>query len=64
MNHSLEPNCAAGLAGGTALRDIAAGEELTCDYSGLASPPWYEALCRRHGVTSTAEVVKLPQRAR
>jgi uncharacterized protein len=34
MNHSDEPNTNfSGTSGGTALRDIAAGEELTCNYS-------------------------------
>jgi SET domain-containing protein len=31
MNHSAEPNCADGVA----IRDIACGEEMTCDYAGL-----------------------------
>lgn len=34
MNHSLEPNTDySDFAAGVALRDIAAGEELTCDYN-------------------------------
>ncbi len=59
MNHSARPNCAAGLRGGIALRPIAAGEELTCDYAGLASPPWYEQLCAQYGCLSTRAVVEL-----
>jgi hypothetical protein len=59
MNHSARPNCAAGLTGGVALRDISSGEELTCDYRGLASPAWYEQLCAHYGCLSTRAVVEL-----
>ncbi|KAG2483229.1 hypothetical protein HYH03_017886 [Edaphochlamys debaryana] len=57
VNHSPAPNLLPGLTGGVAVRDIAPGEELTCDYGGLASPPWYQALCDEYGVLSTADVV-------
>jgi SET domain-containing protein len=60
-SHSSNPNM--GYADGSnisiALRDIGAGEELTCDYAGLGSPPWYKELCLRYGVTPTDEVVRL-----
>ncbi len=58
MNHSARPNCAAGLSGGVALRDISSGE-VTCDYRGLASPGWYEQLCAQYGCQSTRAVVEL-----
>ena len=65
-NHSSTPNC--GYADFTsqsdisvALRDIAAGEEITCDYSGLGSPPWYKELCAQYNVLPTDEVAKLAQ---
>ena len=59
MNHSARPNCAAGLSGGVALRDISSGEELTCDYGGLASPGWYEQLCAHYGCLCTRAVVEM-----
>jgi hypothetical protein len=59
MNHSARPNCAAGLSGGVALRDISSGEELTCDYAGLASPDWYEQLCAQYDCLPTRAVVEL-----
>ena len=47
VNHSSDPNT--GFASterpSVALRDIAMGEELTCDYNGLGSPQWYRDLC-------------------
>jgi hypothetical protein len=59
MNHSFNPN--SGYASeempSVALRDVAAGEELTCDYSGLGSPEWYQNLCNTVGCMSTADVV-------
>lgn len=59
MNHSSSPNCGAGISGGSALREIAAGEELTCDYSGLGCPQWYQQLCDQYGVLSTGAVVAI-----
>jgi hypothetical protein len=60
VNHSSDPNT--GFAStdrpSVALRDIAAGEELTCDYSGLGSPQWYRDLCSSYGALSTDEVVR------
>lgn len=59
MNHSFNAN--SGYASeempSVALRDVAAGEELTCDYSGLGSPEWYQNLCNAVGCMSTADVV-------
>ena len=64
QNHSKNPNC--GYADSLsinntskALRDILAGEEITCDYSGLGSPDWYKELCLLYGVIPTDEVAKL-----
>eukprot|EP01036_Dinobryon_divergens_P028220 gene28222-37132_t len=60
VNHSSDPNT--GFASvdrpSVALRDIAAGDELTCDYSGLGSPQWYRDLCSSYGALSTDEVVR------
>lgn len=64
-NHSSDPNM--GYADFTesqteasvALRDIAAGEELTCNYSGLGSPQWYKDLCVLYNVTPTDEVAMM-----
>lgn len=42
-----------------ALRDIAEGEELTCDYAAFVTPAWYQQLCRKYGVLTTQEVVEL-----
>ena len=60
VNHSSDPNT--GFASterpSVALRDIAMGEELTCDYNGLGSPQWYRDLCSSYGVLSTDEVVR------
>jgi len=57
-NHSSNPNM--GYADGSpksiALRDILPNEELTCDYHGLGSPPWYKELCALYGVKPTDEV--------
>lgn len=39
-----------------ALRDLAAGEELTDDYAGFDSLPWFEAICRENGACSCTEV--------
>ena len=60
MNHEGggRANCLAGINGGAATRDIEAGEELTCDYSGLACPSWYQELCGQYGVLSRGEVVR------
>jgi SET domain-containing protein len=60
-SHSSKPNMGYAEGGVTsiALRDIEAGEELTCDYSGLGSPPWYKELCARYEVTPTDEVARL-----
>jgi hypothetical protein len=43
--------------GSQALRDIAAGDELVCDYSVFACPEWYQALCKEYNVLTTADVV-------
>ena len=61
MNHEGggRANCLPGINGGAATRDIEVGEELTCDYSGLACPRWYKDLCVKYGVVSTGEVVEL-----
>lgn len=65
-NHSSNPNT--GFADFTsstdtsvALRDIAAGDEITCDYSGLGSPQWYKDLCAQYNVMPTDEVAKLAE---
>jgi len=64
-NHSSDPNMgyAQFTSGQTetsiALRDILAGEELTCDYSGLGSPQWYKDLCALYNVLPTDEVAKM-----
>lgn len=62
-SHSSNPNmgCASGSDISVALRDIQAGEELTCDYRGLGSPPWYKELCLEYDVTPTDEVARLYQ---
>lgn len=52
MNHSSDPNCG---PDGT-LRDIAAGEELTMDYSFHGNPTWYREICAEYGVETEAEV--------
>jgi hypothetical protein len=47
LNHSCEPNC--GMRGShqvVAMRDVAAGEELTLDYAMVEMHPWYELVCR------------------
>lgn len=62
VNHSRNPNCGAcedPEKGSLALRDIAAGEEITCDYSGFANPEWYVDLCRLYNVVSTADTALL-----
>jgi len=69
MNHSSDPNVGyakfdsdlnntsrSGMS--CALRDISAGEEMSCDYSGLGSPQWYKDLCSQYGVIPTDEVAK------
>lgn len=63
-NHSSNPNVgyadfASNADTSVALRDIKAGDELTCDYSGLGSPQWYKDLCKQYNVLSTDEVAKL-----
>jgi len=57
QNHSSNPNCDTSIA----LRDILAGDEVTCDYSGLGSPDWYKKLCLLYDVIPTDEVAKLPK---
>ena len=59
-NHSSNPNEQVLEAGKEAFaaRDIKAGEELTIDYSELASPQWYKELCQKYDVMSTDEVVE------
>jgi hypothetical protein len=42
-----------------ALKDIAVGDELTCNYSGLGSPQWYKDLCVQYNVLATDDVTKL-----
>lgn len=59
-NHSANPNigaCEDPAQGSQALRDIAAGDELVCDYSVFACPEWYQALCMEYNVLTTAAVV-------
>ncbi len=63
-NHSSNPNMgfaefSASTDASVALRDIAVGEEITCNYNGLGSPQWYKDLCIKYGVISTDEVAKL-----
>lgn len=61
-NHSATPNvgaCVDHSVDSYALEDIAVGEELTCNYAGFASPAWYQQLCKKYGVVTTDEVVKL-----
>ena len=52
MNHSGTPNCG---PDGT-LRDIEEGEELTMDYAFHGNPDWYQAICRKYGVPTEAEI--------
>merc|ERR1712066_1122826 len=42
-----------------ALRDIAPGVEITEDYSGYQSFPFYEQLCEEYGVESTSKCAEL-----
>ena len=61
-NHSCTPNvgaCIDNSVDSYALRDIANGDELTCDYAAFATPTWYQQLCSIYGVLTTEEVVKL-----
>ena len=60
VNHSSNPNSgfASALLPCVALRDILAGEEITCDYAGLGSPQWYKTLCDEYGVLPTDEVAR------
>jgi SET domain-containing protein len=63
-NHSSNPNMGyADFTGksdtSVALRDIALGEEITCDYSGLGSPQWYKDLCLLYNVVPTDEVARM-----
>jgi uncharacterized protein len=47
LNHSCEPNCGIrGLFQIVAMRDIAAGEELTWDYEMTEKSDWYRLRCR------------------
>lgn len=61
MNHSSNPNTGAASAEepSIALRNINAGEELTCDYSTLGSPYWYQELCEKYCVIPTNDVASL-----
>ena len=67
QNHSKNPNCGYAdsdslsndINTSIALRDILAGDEVTCDYSGLGSPDWYKELCLLYDVIPTDEVAKL-----
>ncbi len=63
-NHSSNPNeyVPEGGKEAFAARNIKAGEELTIDYSGLASPQWYKELCHKYGVMSTDEVVEFERK--
>ena len=63
-NHSSKPNeyVPEGGKEAFAARNIKAGEELTIDYSGLASPRWYKGLCHKYGVMSTDEVVEFERK--
>ncbi|KAL3150978.1 hypothetical protein ABBQ32_000718 [Trebouxia sp. C0010 RCD-2024] len=61
-NHSSAPNvgaCVDHSADSYALRDIAEGEELTCDYTEFVTPAWYQQLCHKYGVLTTTAVVEL-----
>ena len=61
-NHSAKANvgaCVDHSNDSYALREIADGEELTCDYSGFDNPQWYQQLCKRYEVLTTDEVVQL-----
>ena len=61
-NHSSAPNvgaCVNHSSASYALRNIAAGEELTCDYAAFVTPAWYQELCSKYGVLTTEEVVQL-----
>mmetsp|Transcript_17392 Transcript_17392/g.37560 ORF Transcript_17392/g.37560 Transcript_17392/m.37560 type:complete len:151 (-) Transcript_17392:243-695(-) len=60
-NHSSSPNtqaCEDPSQGTVATRDIAAGEELTCDYRVFANPGWYKEICELYGVLPTDEVAR------
>ena len=63
-NHSNNPNQYVPEGGKEAFaaRDIKAGEELTINYSGLTSPPWYKELCHQYGVMSTDKVVEFERK--
>jgi len=60
MNHSSNPSCgyASESVTSVALRDILPGDEMTCDYSGLASPEWYKQICVEYNVLPTDEVAR------
>ena len=53
--HPDDPEIGAGL-GSYALRDIAAGEELTDDYGDHHELPWFEGLCVEYGCTSCTDL--------
>lgn len=59
QNTGNHPDEAAGDGDGVssyALRDIAAGEELTDDYSTYAGLPWFEQICSEAGAESCTSV--------
>lgn len=61
-NHSSTPNvgaCVDNSVDSYALRDVADGEELSCDYAGFVIPAWYQQLCTKYKVLTTEEVVHL-----
>lgn len=55
--HPDDPEMGAGL-GSYALRDIAAGEELTDDYGDHHELPWFEGMCAEYGCTSCTDLGK------
>jgi SET domain-containing protein len=55
--HPDDPSIGEGL-GSYALRDIAAGEELTDDYGDHHDLPWFEGLCKEYGCTSCTDIGK------
>ena len=52
-NHASNPNM-----GEVTLRDVAAGEELTIDYSFHGNPDWYVTLCEQYGVLTESQVAE------
>jgi SET domain-containing protein len=55
--HPDDPKIGEGL-GSYALRDIAAGEELTDDYGDHHELKWFEGLCKEYGATSCTNLGK------